>query len=127
MDIKALIATLNAVGEKTKIEAKTGREIGKSILETVCAFANEPNLDGGILLLGVKKIEMPKQIKYQAIGVLNPEKIIDDLVSQCRTVFNYPVQVEIYQEIIQGKTVIGVSVPEINNGHKPIYFKNQGL
>ena len=127
MDISTLITTLNAVGEKTKIEAKTGREIGKSILETICAFSNEPHLDGGILLIGLKKIETPKKIKYQIVGVPNPEKLMDDLVSQCRTTFNIPVYIEVHHEVIKGKTILGISVPEMNNSQKPVYFKSQGL
>jgi ATP-dependent DNA helicase RecG len=44
---------LRAGDECATIEAKRAEEFGNSILETVSAFANEPNLGGGYLLLGV--------------------------------------------------------------------------
>lgn len=49
MNIADLITQLNQLGELEKIEAKTAeKQIGKSILETVCAFANEPDLGAAI-------------------------------------------------------------------------------
>ena len=42
-----LLTELNASDESTRIEAKRAREIGKSVMETVIAFANEPGLGGG--------------------------------------------------------------------------------
>ena len=48
-----LLDELNAVDESTRIEAKRASDLGKSVMETVIAFANEPGLDGGYLLLGV--------------------------------------------------------------------------
>ena len=47
-----LLDELNASDESPRIEAKRAREIGKSLLQTVIAFANEPGLNGGWLLLG---------------------------------------------------------------------------
>ncbi|WP_296273778.1 RNA-binding domain-containing protein [Rhodoferax sp.] len=48
-----LLESLNLLDENEHIEAKRASEVGKSILETICAFANEPGLGGGWLLLGV--------------------------------------------------------------------------
>ena len=45
-----LIESLNLLDENEHIEAKRASEAGKSILETICAFANEPGLGGGWLL-----------------------------------------------------------------------------
>lgn len=42
-----LLAELNASDESPRIEAKRAREIGKSVMATVIAFANEPGLGGG--------------------------------------------------------------------------------
>ena len=42
-----LLTELNASDESPRIEVKRAREIGKSIMETVIAFANEPGLGGG--------------------------------------------------------------------------------
>ena len=43
---------LNSIDENVRIDAKKASEIDKSIMETVCAYANEPGLGGGYLLLG---------------------------------------------------------------------------
>ena len=40
--------------EGVEIEAKKGSEVSKSCWETISAFANEPGLGGGYLLLGIK-------------------------------------------------------------------------
>lgn len=42
-----LLESLNLLGEQERLEAKRASESGKSVLETVCAFANEPGLGGG--------------------------------------------------------------------------------
>lgn len=41
-----LLKELNALDEASRVEAKTGSSVGRSVLETVCAFANEPGLRG---------------------------------------------------------------------------------
>jgi len=48
-----LLESLNLLDENEHIEAKRATDAGKSIMETICAFANEPGLGGGWLLLGV--------------------------------------------------------------------------
>lgn len=42
-----LLTELNASDESHRIEAKRAPEIGKAIIETVIAFANEPGPGGG--------------------------------------------------------------------------------
>ena len=65
-----LLSELNASDESPRIEAKRAREIGKSIMETVIAFANEPGLSGGYLLLGVEsKVDAKGDTQYWAAGV----------------------------------------------------------
>ena len=55
--LKELMLQLNSTDECNKIEAKRASEVGKSIMETVCSFSNEPNLGGGVIfpLLGTFK------------------------------------------------------------------------
>ncbi len=60
-----LLQSLNLLDETERIEAKRASEAGKSLLETVCAFANEPGLGGGWLLLGVVREEMALFPSYQ--------------------------------------------------------------
>ncbi|KAA6317852.1 hypothetical protein EZS27_032062 [termite gut metagenome] len=56
-DINEIIEQLNVTDESVSIEAKRAGKIDKSVMETVNAFSNEPNLGGGYLLLGVERVE----------------------------------------------------------------------
>lgn len=122
-----LLECLNLLDEHEHIEAKRASEAGKSILETVCAFANEPGLGGGWLLLGVAREEMALFPAYEVEGVEQPEKLGTEIATQCRNIFNQPVRVDISTESIQGKAVLVVHVPEAQPQDKPIFFKSQGL
>jgi ATP-dependent DNA helicase RecG len=122
-----LLESLNLLDENEHIEAKRASEVGKSILETICAFANEPGLGGGWLLLGVVREEQALFPAYEVEGIDQPEKRSTDIATQCRNTFNQPVRVEITTETIHGKAVLVVHVPEAQPQDKPIYFKAQGL
>lgn len=50
-----LLDELCAHSESARIEANAGSAIGPSVMQTICAFANEPGLDGGYILLGVSE------------------------------------------------------------------------
>lgn len=127
MNIRELLANLHELGEQEQLEAKSAQELGDSVLETVCAFSNEPDLGGGVILLGVAEEEQMLFPSYEIAGIADPDKVINDLVTQCRTVFNIPVRVDVAQERIDGKLIIGVSVPEAQSGDKPVYFLRKGL
>ncbi|MCL2635963.1 MAG: putative DNA binding domain-containing protein, partial [Betaproteobacteria bacterium] len=127
MNAHDLLERLNLLDENERIEAKRAQESGKSILETICAFANEPKLDGGWLLLGVTRNEMALFPGYEVEGVPHPDQLSADLASQCASMFNQPLRVEISTETLHGKTVIVVYVPEASAQDKPIYFKAAGL
>ncbi|MBP7572671.1 MAG: putative DNA binding domain-containing protein [Rhodoferax sp.] len=121
-----LIESLNLLDENEHIEAKRASEAGKSILETICAFANEPGLGGGWLLLGVRE-DRALFPAYEVEGIDQPEKLGAEIATQCRNTFNQPVRVDITSETIHGKTVLVVHVPEAQPQDKPIFFKAQGL
>lgn len=123
-----LLQELQAIDESHRIEAKRCSQIDRSVMETVCAFANEPGLGGGHLLLGVARD--PHDLfgtAYEVVGVDNPDKLQSDLASQCASVFNRPLRPRVSVESIQGKTVIVVYVPEAAPTDKPIYLSNLGL
>jgi len=44
MSLEEILEQLNTVDESNIIEAKRGKRIDRSILETVCSFSNEPAL-----------------------------------------------------------------------------------
>jgi ATP-dependent DNA helicase RecG len=122
-----LLESLNLLDEQERIEAKRASEAGKSILETVCAFANEPGMGGGWLALGIVREELALFPAYEVEGITNPEKISSDIANQCRDVFNIPLRVDISTENVHGKNVVVVFVPEAQSQDKPIFFKAQGL
>lgn len=127
MNAPELLEHLNLLDENERIEAKSASEIGKSVLETVCAFANEPGLGGGWLLLGVEREDMALFPSYEVRGIKQPDKLSADLASQAASMFNRPLRLDIQTEAIDDEAVITVFVPEVAAQDKPIYFKAQGL
>jgi ATP-dependent DNA helicase RecG len=121
-----LFAELNALDEHPRMEAKQARTFSLQLLETVCAFANEPGLGGGHLLLGVRRREGGEP-RYEVVGVPDPDKLQADLASQCGSVFNRAVRCQMQTELLDGRPVVSVFVPEQAAGEKPIFFKSQGL
>lgn len=123
-----LVDELNAVDESTTIEAKAGSEVGRSILETVSAFANEPGLGGGHLLLGVRRSDRRLfDAGYEASGVADPEKISVDLASQCASMLSKAVRPEIRVEKVGTASVVVAFIPEASPTDKPIFITSLGL
>ena len=128
MEFPKLYEQLNTLDEHHQIEAKScSKKFGKSALETICAFANEPGLGGGYILLGVAQDEVEPGPKYEIVGVENIDKIQRDITSQCSTEFNHPIRPEIQPEEFNGHKVMVLFVPEAQPAEKPIYFTNVGL
>lgn len=122
-----LFEELNELDEHQQIEAKKASEVGNSLLETISAYSNEPGLGGGYILLGVAECEDQSEKRYCVVGILKPEKILNDIITQCSNRFNHPVRPQCFTEQLEGKTVIGVFVHEEEPGNKPIFFKKVGL
>ena len=107
-----LFSELNDLDEHLTVEAKTAADVGKSMLETVCAYANEPGLGGGDILLGVARVDDSLWPTYQVVGIDNPDQIQADVATQCATAFNVPIRPQVVTEKLHGKTVIVVHVHE---------------
>ncbi|EYC50232.1 ATP-dependent DNA helicase RecG [Hylemonella gracilis str. Niagara R] len=123
-----LLEELNAVDESTRIEAKRATELGKSVMQTVIAFANEPGLDGGYLLLGADwSINEKGDTVYWAAGLPDPDKLQRDLATQCASMLNVALRPEMQVETVGGQSVLVVYVPEADVTHKPVYLKATGL
>lgn len=123
-----LLQELMALDESHRIEAKQARQIDRSVMETICAFANEPGLGGGYLLLGISRD--PQDLfanAYKVEGIPNPDKVQSDLASQCASVFNQPIRPRVSVESLDGKTVIVAFIAEAAPTEKPIYLRNLGL
>ena len=126
MDLLQLWNELIQTDEHTRLEAKPGNEIGNPVMQTICAYANTEGLNGGNILIGVE-IDSTSPGGYIIAGVKNPDKIQNDLVTQCSSKFNVIVRPEIKVGIVNNKTVIGVYIPESEPGDKPIFMKKQGM
>ncbi|HEX8450652.1 MAG TPA: ATP-binding protein [Longimicrobium sp.] len=122
-----LLRQLNELDEHPRVEAKTSSQAGKSTLQTVCALSNEPGLGGGYLLLGVERTPDLFDREYRAVGIADPDKVQADLASQCASMFNRIVRPEMWSEVVDGEVLVGVFVPEVPAGDKPIHFSAQGL
>lgn len=129
-DAASLYEELLAVDESASIDAKTGSAIDRSVMETVCAFANEPGLGGGYLLLGVAPSTQGALFggnSYEVVGVDDPDRLQADLASQCATTFNLPIRPRIVVGRLNEKIVLVVFVAELAPTEKPAFLKSLGL
>ena len=111
--------------ESVQVEVKRGSQVGKSILETICAFSNEPGIVEGYILLGVAQDATTKQ--YDIEGISDLDDLQKNISSQCATMFNIPIRPRMHVEEINGKNVLLIHVRELDPAQKPVYFKSQGL
>ena len=125
-----LFELLNELDETDSLEAKSLHEDStRSIMESVCAFSNEPGMGGGVILLGAreaKDVDLDAPL-YVAEGVDDPDKAQLDISTQCASMFNIPVRPRISVEKVCGRPMLKIFVPELPTGRKPLYFKRDGL
>lgn len=126
---KELFARLNENDEAIDVEAKSllGGGGARTILETVCAFSNEPGLGGGFLLLGVAENKDGEGALYRIEEIPDLDKAQRDFSSQCASMFNVAVRPDIRVDEIGGKKVLRVFVPELAPAQKPVRFKEEPL
>ncbi|HZZ84319.1 MAG TPA: ATP-binding protein [Anaeromyxobacteraceae bacterium] len=123
-EIAPLIQHLNEVDESEGVEAKRSQdELGKSALETISAFSNEPGLGGGTLLFGLTETNDG----FAVTGVSDPGKLASDLASVCATAFNRPLRPRIIQEVVEGHPVVAAVFPEAAPGDKPVFIAARGM
>lgn len=75
-------------------------------MQIICAFANEPGLDEGYILLGVS--EQDKH--FVVTGVDDVDHLLQELSNNCRTQFERPLTIEASVETLQDKNVVVVYV-----------------
>lgn len=90
-------------------------------MQTICAFANEPGLDGDHLLLGVS--EQDKH--FVVTGVDDVDHLLQELSNNCRTQFERLLTIEASVETLQDKNVVVVYVPELLPASKPCVFEGK--
>ncbi|MBY0544999.1 MAG: putative DNA binding domain-containing protein [Gammaproteobacteria bacterium] len=119
--VQEILEELIQLGENIQIEAKQASEIGSSVMQTICAFTNEPGLGGGWLLLGVCEPD-DEHDSFWIKGISNPDKLLGDLQNNCRNQFEHPVTISCKREEIEGKLIIAVFVNELEPSAKPCRF-----
>ena len=117
-----LLARLDDAGERRGIEAKLG--LGDSAEETICAFANEPDLGGGYLLFGVRE---DADGGFSVVGVPDAQKLQQDFVSLCGAKFSQPIRPDVDIESVHGKRVVVAFVPEAAPSAKPLFIQRKGM
>ena len=107
--------------ESKFLEYKTGKgKIPNSLWETYSAFANT---SGGKIIIGISE---PKHQKYEVTGVENPELRVEECwntITNPKTVsLNILKESDVVIEILNGKKIIVINVPEAEYTKKPIYI-----
>jgi ATP-dependent DNA helicase RecG len=126
LTIRELFARLNQVDESHEIEAKRSEsELGKSALDTISAFANEPGLGGGYLLFGVVEDETTGVCTVN--GVKNPKKLEQELSTTCASAFNRTIRPKVWTEVVDDVSLVAAFVPEVSSSEKPVFDKKRGM
>jgi ATP-dependent DNA helicase RecG len=124
--IRELLARLNEVDESHEIEAKrSDSEVGKSSLETISAFANEPVLGGGYLLFGV--VEDESSHRFVAKGVKDPKKLEQEISTLCASAFNRTIRPRVWTEVLDVVSLVAAFIPEVSSSEKPVFVLKQGM
>jgi ATP-dependent DNA helicase RecG len=128
MNFNELFSILQNSDETDRIEAKAASHgIGKSFLETVCALSNEPDLGGGYILLGIMKNEEVFEFKYKITGIAEPDKLQNEIASQCRQCFNIPIRPILKVISHAHGHILLTYIPEASAHEKPVYIKSKGV
>lgn len=115
-----LFEALNAHDEGQRLEAKLSKDAGRSILTTICAFAN---CDGGEILCGVRRIRGKLFSEYVVEGIEEPDKLQSDILAACNgQTFNRPVDVTSDVFELNNKSVVVFSVPPRSPQPCHLYF-----
>ena len=122
MDFDEIFAKLQS-GESDQVEAKLAKaRVGKSVLETISAFSNEPGLGYGYILLGIEE----RSGAFFVVGIEDPEKIQNQIATLCSSSFSVELrpQIRIFPE---HNNAIVVKISEAPRQDKPVYIKSKGM
>ncbi|HEY0480671.1 MAG TPA: ATP-binding protein [Kofleriaceae bacterium] len=126
LKIQELLERLREVDECPEIEAKrAATELGRSALDTISAFANEPGMGGGYLLFGLE--EDLATGHYEVTGIADPKKLEQEIATVCATVFNRALRPKVWVDRVDGRALVAAFVAEASPHEKPIYIKKSGL
>lgn len=110
------VADLIAAGESEKVEFKTGVQYNDrdDFVESLVAFAN---VTGGTIVVGVEDNGVLR-------GIEDPEAIGKRISSWAKDLIEPPLDVQVSQTVLEGRTLIVIEVPE--GGNKPYQAKRTG-
>jgi len=112
--------------EIKNIEAKRCLDaVSDSVMQTICAFANESGIKYGYLLLGISEPNEANPTHWVS-GVNNPDTVLDQIQTNCRNQFTVVVNIDAGIATIENKTVIAIKVFELDPASKPCGFKSAG-
>lgn len=107
--------------ETDAIEVKTARGgTPKRAYEALSAFAN--HLGGGVILCG-----LDEERGFEVVGVGDAHRLQEDISSLAADSMEPALRPTLAVELIEGKTVVAVAIPEILPEQKPCYYKTAGL
>jgi ATP-dependent DNA helicase RecG len=122
--VESLLTELRVLDEHPRIEAKRASQIGSSVMQSICAFANEPGLGGGYLLLGVREPDGQHET-FWLEGVADVDKLLSEIQGNCREQFETPIPVHSQTALVEGQRMVVVYVPELDAAAKPCVFKGK--
>lgn len=126
LSIPELLERLSQVEESREIEAKQSEsELGKSALETISAFSNEPGMGGGYLLFGV--VEDAATGRCVVKGIANPKKLEQELSTQCASAFNRSIRPRVWTEMVEGVALVAAFIAEASGPEKPVFIEKKGI
>jgi ATP-dependent DNA helicase RecG len=126
LTIPELLERLREVDECPEIEAKRAAvELGRSALDTISAFSNEPGMGGGYLLFGLE--EDVTNGRHEVVGIADPKKLEQEIATVCANVFNRAVRPKVWVDRVDGRALVAAFVPEASPHEKPVYIKKSGI
>ena len=112
---------MNLENENVHLEYKTAKNcLPKDFWRTYSAFANT---DGGTVILGISE---EKKFNYQIEGVINPDKIVNELITTLHNSNKVSCKLIDEQDIVHiiedNKKLIKIKIHAANFDQKPVYL-----
>ncbi len=114
---RAVARMRDAGTDITQYEMKEARGYPKSVVESLCAFANTR---GGVIILGVSEAD------FQPVDI-DVKNLQARLASSARNEIEPAIQVDIRVLYLAGKPVVVGNVSELPVEHKPCHVKREGV
>ncbi|MCX5743555.1 MAG: putative DNA binding domain-containing protein [Proteobacteria bacterium] len=126
LTIRELLDRLADVDESADIETKrAASDLGRSALETISAFSNEPGMGGGCLLFGVAEDQITH--RPTIVGVADAKKLEQEISTICATGFNRAIRPTVWIERVDDVLLVAAFIPEASPHEKPVFIRKSGM